>query len=82
MTNGTIETRVLAGAPVRDAILAGLKARITNAGSPHIALATVLVGDDAPSRKYVASNAPRRRGNRTGRGGEFYEGLTAYHPIP
>ena len=55
MTNGTIETRVLAGAPVRDAILAGLKARITNAGSPHIALATVLVGDDAPSRKYVAS---------------------------
>ena len=55
MTLGTIETRVLAGAPVRDAILAGLKTRITNAGSPHIALATVLVGDDAPSRKYVAS---------------------------
>ncbi len=55
MTLGTIETRVLAGAPVRDAILAGLKTRITNAGSPHIALATVLIGDDAPSRKYVAS---------------------------
>ncbi|MSZ60559.1 MAG: bifunctional 5,10-methylene-tetrahydrofolate dehydrogenase/5,10-methylene-tetrahydrofolate cyclohydrolase [Actinobacteria bacterium] len=45
----------MAGAPARDAILAGLAARITKAGSPHIALATVLVGDDAPSRKYVAS---------------------------
>lgn len=55
MTIGAITTRVLAGAPVRDAILAGLKDRISRAGSPHIALATVLVGDDAPSRKYVAS---------------------------
>jgi methylenetetrahydrofolate dehydrogenase (NADP+)/methenyltetrahydrofolate cyclohydrolase len=45
----------MAGAPARDAILAGLTARIQKAGSPHIALATVLVGDDAPSRKYVAS---------------------------
>lgn len=40
---------------MRDAILARLKDRISHAGSPHIALATVLVGDDAPSRKYVAS---------------------------
>ena len=55
MTRGAIETRILAGAPVRDAILAGLKDRIAKAGAPHIALATVLVGDDAPSRKYVAS---------------------------
>lgn len=55
MTSDAIETRVLAGAPVRDSILAGLKNRIAKAGSPHIALATVLVGDDAPSRKYVAS---------------------------
>lgn len=55
MANDAVETRVLAGAPVRDAILARLKDRIIKAGSPHIALATVLVGDDAPSRKYVAS---------------------------
>lgn len=45
----------MVGAPVRDAILQSLATRITAAGSPHIALATVLVGDDAPSRKYVAS---------------------------
>ena len=43
------------GAPVRDGILAGLAARITSAGSPRICLATVLVGDDAPSHRYVAS---------------------------
>lgn len=45
----------LAGAPARDAMLANLKSRIASAGSPSIALATVLVGDDAPSHKYVAS---------------------------
>jgi methylenetetrahydrofolate dehydrogenase (NADP+)/methenyltetrahydrofolate cyclohydrolase len=55
MSGALIPTIVLAGAPARDAILAGLTARIQKAGSPHIALATVLVGDDAPSRKYVAS---------------------------
>lgn len=43
------------GAPVRDAILDGLKARLSAAGNPPVCLATVLVGDDAPSRKYVAS---------------------------
>ncbi|MEY3657075.1 MAG: methylenetetrahydrofolate dehydrogenase/methenyltetrahydrofolate cyclohydrolase [Actinomycetota bacterium] len=50
-----ISTRMLPGAPVRDAILQGLQTRISAAGSPRIALATVLVGDDAPSQKYVAS---------------------------
>ncbi len=55
MSGAPISTVVMAGAPARDAILAGLAARITKASSPHIALATVLVGDDAPSRKYVAS---------------------------
>jgi methylenetetrahydrofolate dehydrogenase (NADP+)/methenyltetrahydrofolate cyclohydrolase len=35
--------------------LESLQQRIVSAGSPHIALATVLVGDDAPSQKYVAS---------------------------
>lgn len=43
------------GAPVRDALLAGLSARISAAGHPAICLATVLVGDDAPSHRYVAS---------------------------
>jgi len=55
MSGAPISTVVLAGAPARDAILASLTTRIQKAGSPHIALATVLVGDDAPSRKYVAS---------------------------
>lgn len=55
MSNGVTSTRMLPGAPVRDAILHNLEQRITSAGSPHIALATVLVGDDAPSQKYVAS---------------------------
>ena len=55
MSGAPISTVVMAGAPARDAILAGLAARIQKAGSPHIALATVLVGDDAPSRKYVTS---------------------------
>lgn len=55
MSGAPISTVVMAGAPARDAILTSLTARITQAGSPYIALATVLVGDDAPSRKYVAS---------------------------
>ena len=55
MSSEAITTRMLSGAPVRDAILDSLQKRIASAGSPHIALATVLVGDDAPSQKYVAS---------------------------
>ena len=55
MSNGVTSPRMLPGAPVRDAILHDLQQRITAAGSPRIALATVLVGDDAPSQKYVAS---------------------------
>ncbi len=55
MSLDAITTRMLPGAPARDAILQGLHTRITAAGSPAIALATVLVGDDAPSQKYVAS---------------------------
>jgi methylenetetrahydrofolate dehydrogenase (NADP+)/methenyltetrahydrofolate cyclohydrolase len=55
MSGAPISTLLLAGAPARDAILESLAKRISKAGSPHIALATVLVGNDAPSRKYVAS---------------------------
>lgn len=53
--SGAIDTVLLAGAPARDAMLDGLRQRIARAGSPGINLATVLVGDDAPSRRYVAS---------------------------
>jgi methylenetetrahydrofolate dehydrogenase (NADP+) / methenyltetrahydrofolate cyclohydrolase len=55
MATDVTPTRMLPGAPVRDAILDTLQKRILAAGSPRIALATVLVGDDAPSQKYVAS---------------------------
>jgi methylenetetrahydrofolate dehydrogenase (NADP+) / methenyltetrahydrofolate cyclohydrolase len=55
MATDVTPTRMLPGAPVRDAILDSLQKRIATAGSPSIALATVLVGDDAPSKKYVAS---------------------------
>jgi methylenetetrahydrofolate dehydrogenase (NADP+)/methenyltetrahydrofolate cyclohydrolase len=55
MSGAPISTLVLAGAPARDAILQTLAGRMSAAGAPHVSLATVLVGDDAPSRKYVAS---------------------------
>lgn len=50
-----INTLVLAGEPVRDAVLSQLRSRLEAAGSPNVVLATVLVGDDGPSQKYVAS---------------------------
>lgn len=46
---------MLHGGPARDEILARLAARVAAAGSPRITLATVLVGDDGPSKRYVAS---------------------------
>ena len=46
---------VMHGAPARDAILARLAERLVRAGSPAVCLATVLVGNDGPSRRYVAS---------------------------
>ena len=48
-------TRELAGAPARDRILETLRTRLKNAGLPTINLATVLVGNDGPSQRYVAS---------------------------
>ncbi len=44
---------IMDGTSLRDEIVAGLRARITAAGSPEICLATVLVGDDGPSQRYV-----------------------------
>ena len=41
------------GNALRDEIVAGLRTRIADAGSPAICLATVLVGDDGPSQRYV-----------------------------
>jgi len=46
---------VLHGSPVRDSILSGVRERLSAAGSPEVTLATVLVGDDGPSRRYVRS---------------------------
>ena len=41
------------GNTLRDRIVARLAAEIAAAGSPRICLATVLVGDDGPSQRYV-----------------------------
>ena len=44
---------VMDGNALRDEIIVGLRTRIEEAGSPAICLATVLVGDDGPSQRYV-----------------------------
>ena len=41
------------GNALRDEIVADIRQRIEAAGSPEICLATVLVGDDKPSQRYV-----------------------------
>ena len=46
---------VMDGNALRDEIVAGLAREIERLGSPAVCLATVLVGDDGPSRRYVAS---------------------------
>lgn len=46
---------VMNGNKLRDEIIAGLSTRIEAAGSPAVCLATVLVGDDGPSQRYVNS---------------------------
>jgi methylenetetrahydrofolate dehydrogenase (NADP+)/methenyltetrahydrofolate cyclohydrolase len=43
------------GTRLRDEIVARIRATVEAAGSPPICLATVLVGDDAPSQRYVRS---------------------------
>jgi methylenetetrahydrofolate dehydrogenase (NADP+) / methenyltetrahydrofolate cyclohydrolase len=43
------------GIRLRDETIAALAAKIAAAGSPHVCLATVLVGDDKPSRAYINS---------------------------
>src|SRR6056297_77789 len=41
------------GNALRDELVAGIRSRIDQAGTPEICLATVLVGDDGPSQRYV-----------------------------
>jgi methylenetetrahydrofolate dehydrogenase (NADP+)/methenyltetrahydrofolate cyclohydrolase len=41
------------GNALRDELVAALRTRIETAGSPDVCLATVLVGDDGPSQRYV-----------------------------
>lgn len=43
------------GLKLRDETIARLRSTVEAAGSPHVCLATVLVGDDKPSRAYIAS---------------------------
>ncbi|GBL21850.1 bifunctional protein Fol [Acidimicrobiaceae bacterium] len=51
-TGGAI---LLDGVQLRDETVAKIKTTIDKAGKPAICLATVLVGDDAPSHIYVKS---------------------------
>lgn len=44
---------VMDGVRLRDEIVDGLRTTIEAAGSPAVCLATVLVGDDGPSQRYV-----------------------------
>ncbi len=46
---------VMDGNALRDEVVAGLAEQIAALGSPKICLATVLVGDDGPSQRYVNS---------------------------
>lgn len=46
---------VMDGNALRDEIIAELRATVEAAGSPPVCLATVLVGNDGPSQRYVAS---------------------------
>ena len=50
---GRMTATLMDGNLLRDEIVDELRRRITDAGSPQICLATVLVGDDGPSQRYV-----------------------------
>lgn len=51
----TMTATLMDGNALRDEIVAGLAVEIEAMGSPEICLATVLVGDDGPSQRYVNS---------------------------
>jgi methylenetetrahydrofolate dehydrogenase (NADP+)/methenyltetrahydrofolate cyclohydrolase len=46
---------VMDGTSLRDEIVESVRSELDGAGSPEVCLATVLVGDDGPSRVYVRS---------------------------
>jgi methylenetetrahydrofolate dehydrogenase (NADP+) / methenyltetrahydrofolate cyclohydrolase len=52
---GRVTAIVMDGNGLRDEIIASIRSQIDAAGSPAICLATVLVGDDGPSQRYVRS---------------------------
>ena len=45
--------QILDGVALRDLMVKRIAQRMADAGNPHVCLATVLVGDDAPSHTYV-----------------------------
>ena len=59
------------GKALRDEIIDGIRERIEAAGSPEICLATVLVGDDGPSQRYV--NSKHKMAARAGLQGRHNE---------
>jgi methylenetetrahydrofolate dehydrogenase (NADP+)/methenyltetrahydrofolate cyclohydrolase len=46
---------IMDGLALREQLIAEVRAEIDAAGNPHVCLATVLVGDDKPSRSYINS---------------------------
>ncbi|MCX6522821.1 MAG: bifunctional 5,10-methylenetetrahydrofolate dehydrogenase/5,10-methenyltetrahydrofolate cyclohydrolase [Actinobacteria bacterium] len=46
---------IMDGLALREQLIAEVRATIDAAGNPHVCLATVLVGDDKPSRSYINS---------------------------
>jgi methylenetetrahydrofolate dehydrogenase (NADP+) / methenyltetrahydrofolate cyclohydrolase len=52
------------GVKLREEIIAEIRATIDGAGSPRVCLATVLVGDDKPSRSYI--NSKKKKAGEAG----------------
>src|SRR5690606_12398799 len=55
LESGHVTATLMDGIALRDELIVGLRERIDAAGSPAVCLATVLVGDDGPSQRYVRS---------------------------
>jgi methylenetetrahydrofolate dehydrogenase (NADP+)/methenyltetrahydrofolate cyclohydrolase len=55
---------IIDGIAVREQILDEIRATIDAAGNPHVCLATVLVGDDKPSRSYI--NSKQKKAGQAG----------------
>jgi methylenetetrahydrofolate dehydrogenase (NADP+)/methenyltetrahydrofolate cyclohydrolase len=61
---GRVTAVLMDGNQLRDELVAQVRRRVEAAGSPHVCLATVLVGDDPPSRRYV--NAKHKKAAEAG----------------